>query len=143
MKRGILGGSSKNQYLKEGVRKIDMNLIFPKEHWKVTEHDEYFNAELLNYTFVANQLKRDILGPKGKVEAQQANYDKALERFKEAKRTLKKASPMYKSAAQITVDATARNEQVQKTLLKELVIKYEKSQKAKAKKKEVKPKVDE
>ena len=65
MKRGILGGSSKNQYLKGNVRKIDMNLIFPKEHWKVTEHDEYFNAELLNYTFIAGQLKADILGPKG------------------------------------------------------------------------------
>ena len=141
MKRGILGGSSKNHYLKGNVRKIDMNLIFPKEHWKVTEHDEYFSIELQNYTFIGGQLKRDALTLAQKMDAQTANYEKAKERLKKAKSTLKKASPMYKSAAKLNVDIAERNFKVQKVLLKEYVTKYEK-QKDKAKKK-VKPKVDE
>ena len=50
---------------------------------------------------------------------------------------------MYKSAAKITVNATERNEKVQRILLKELTIKLEKSEKAKAKKAKKKKENDE
>lgn len=131
IKRGILGGSSKNQYLTGDVRKIDMQLLFPKEHWKVTEHDDFFSADLLNYTFVAGKLKADVLTPKQTLEAQEANYGKAKDRLKEAKSTFKKASPMYKAAAQLRLTEAERNEKAQKLNLKKIKNLLEKTQKKK------------
>lgn len=139
MKRGILGGSSKNHYLKGNVRKIDMNLIFPKKNWKLTEHDDFFSLDLQEYTFVGNQLRSEVLSIEEKVNAQTANLKKAKERVKEAKSTLKKASPFYKSAATIALDQAGRNEKAQSLLLKDyeqkLEIKIAKKKKAAKKKK--------
>ena len=129
MKRGILGGSSKNHYLTGNVRKIDMQLLFPKEHWKVTEHDDFFSVDLLNYTFVAGQLKSDVLTPKQRLEAQEANYKKAKDRLKEARSTLKKASPMYVSAAKLRLTEAERNEKSQKLNLKKIQKELEDSEK--------------
>lgn len=129
MKRGILGGSSKNHYLTGNVRKIDMQLLFPKEHWKVTEHDDFFSIDLLNYTFVAGQLKSDVLTPKQRLEAQEANYKKAKDRLKEARSTLKKASPMYVSAAKLRLTEAERNEKSQKLNLKKIQKELEESEK--------------
>ena len=140
LKRGMLGGSSKNHYLKDNVRKIDMQLIFPKKHWKLNDHEEYFSVDLQDYTFVGGQLRSEILTIEEKVTAQTANCKKAKERLKEAKSTLKKASSFYKSAAKIALEQAERNEKNQSILLKEFERKLTIKNEAKKIKKQVKKK---
>ena len=134
LKRGMLGGNSKSSYLKDNVRKVDMQLIFPKEHWKLTEHDDFFSLDLQNYTFVGGQLRSEILSIEEKVKAQTANHKKAKERLKEAKSTLKKASPFYKSASETALKQAERNLKTQLVLLKEYEHKLELKNKKKKKK---------
>ena len=136
LKRGMLGGSSKNHYLKDNVRKIDMQLIFPKKNWKLTDHEEYFSVDLLEYTFVGGQLRSEILTIEEKVKAQTANHKKSKDRLKDAKSTLRKASKFYKSAAKIALEQAERNEKTQAILLKEYEHKL-KLKNNKKKKKEV------